>query len=71
MNPYTYDDLAKDIAALTPEQRKQPVVVWSPTTSRRAWRSLDWMSPRRMSGRRRDCPSRGRSPSLRLTSRAV
>jgi len=25
MRPYTYDDLAKDIAKLTNEQRKQPV----------------------------------------------
>ena len=30
MGAYTYDDLAKDIAALTPEQRRQPVRVMEP-----------------------------------------
>jgi hypothetical protein len=29
-NPYTYDDLARDIADLTPEQRRQPVRMLEP-----------------------------------------
>jgi hypothetical protein len=30
MNPYTYDDLARDIANLTPEQRRQAVRLLEP-----------------------------------------
>ena len=30
MNPYTYNDLAADIAKLTPEQRRQPVRLLEP-----------------------------------------
>jgi hypothetical protein len=30
MTPYTYDDLAKDIANLTDEQRQQPVRLLEP-----------------------------------------
>ena len=30
MKPYTYDDLAADIADLTPEQRRQPVRLLEP-----------------------------------------
>ena len=30
MTPYTYDDLASDIAKLSPEQRQQPVRLLEP-----------------------------------------